>query len=510
MDENVREPRGTLHPQPLLARAGWTDLCGRWGFAHDDDDIGLVEHWQGRADVFTRSIDVPFPPEAPASGIGATGYHPVVWYRRAVADPRPRPRERVILHFGAVDYRARVWVNSRLVAFHEGGQTPFSADVTTALDPGGEQVIVVRAEDLPCDLAQPRGKQDWQREPHVIWYQRTTGIWQPVWLETVSADHIAAIEWTTDPDRLALAVHVTLQRATARPLRLRMRLTLREQTIAEEQAAVYGSDVQREIVLDHAALEAFDLEQLLWSPEHPNLIEAVLTLVDDGVVTDEVHSYTGLRSVGVRDGHFLLNGQPYYLRLVLEQGYWPATHLAAADETALAHDVELAKQLGFNGLRIHQKVEDPRFLYYCDRLGMLVWGEMANAYVFSSTAVRRLASEWTAVVERDASHPCIIAWVPINESWGVPHLVSQARERHFVQALYHLTKSLDSTRPVMGNEGWEHVASDMLGVHDYASEGRCCGGATATRRLSPAHWQHLSAISGFWCSMVARRRTDPL
>jgi hypothetical protein len=178
-----------------------------------------------------------------------------------------------------------------------------------------------------------------------------------------------------------------------------------------------------------------------------------------------------VRSVGFSGGRFLLNGRPYYLRLALEQGYWPESHLAAPSGEALRREVELAKALGFNGVRIHQKVEDPRFLYWCDRLGLLVWGEMANAFVFSPEAVQRLVREWMEVLERDYSHPCIVTWVPLNESWGVPALERDPAQQHYVQALYHLTHTLDRTRPVIGNDGWEHIASDVWGVHDYALDG---------------------------------------
>jgi hypothetical protein len=221
----------------------------------------------------------------------------------------------------------------------------------------------------------------------------------------------------------------------------------------------------------NAAALVMDRDRWLWSPQHPNLVEAELVLLDEDQVIDAVHSYAGLRSVGVADGRFLLNGRPYYLRFVLEQGYWPESHLAAPAEQALRREVELAKELGFNGVRIHQKVEDPRFLAWCDRLGLLVWGEMANAYVYTPVAAERLIHEWLAVLRRDASHPCIVTWVPINESWGVPNVARDPAQQAFVQALYWLTKALDPARPVIGNDGWEHLVTDILGIHDYAVEG---------------------------------------
>jgi beta-galactosidase/beta-glucuronidase len=460
----------TVHPRPQLARDGWVDLSGTWGFAYDDADRGLDEGWQQRPDAFTRRIVVPFPPESPASGIGETGFHPVVWYRRTFARPSSGQGERLLLHCGAVDYRAQVWVNGQLVATHEGGHTPFSADITTALRGDGEQVVVIRAEDLPEDLAQPRGKQDWQERPHRIWYHRTTGIWQPVWLESVSANHIESLHWTPDLDQAVLGLTLALARSDDSALRVRVHLSLRGRPLADDTCEVQGRALHRRIALDVSAM-TMSADQILWAPRHPNLVEATITVLSGERTVDEVRSYAGLRSVGVANGRFMLNRRPYYLRLALEQGFWPQSHLAAPNVEALRREVELARELGFNGVRIHQKAEDPRFLYWCDRLGLLVWGEMANAYIFSPEAVTRLTREWVDVVSRDYSHPSIVAWVPLNESWGVSNVARDPAQQHYVQALYHLTKALDPTRPVIGNDGWEHIVSDILGIHDYAFEG---------------------------------------
>ncbi|MCL5996274.1 MAG: glycoside hydrolase family 2 [Chloroflexi bacterium] len=458
------------HPRPQFTREQWIDLNGPWSFAYDDADAGLAQTWMHKPEVFDRTIIVPFPPESRASGIADPAPHPVVWYRR-VAQIAPQHRDkRLLLHFGAVDYRALVWVNGQLVAQHEGGHTPFSADITKALrHDGGEQIIVVRAEDLPRDLAQPRGKQEWRNRPHSIWYHRTTGIWQPVWLEPVADVHISELRWTPEADRGLLRLHVKLNRQPDHPLQVRVRLWLRDRLMTDDTYMIQTAELQREIFI-----EATDLNrplQLLWSPKYPNLIEAALTLYDGETAIDDVQSYAGLRSASYASGRFLLNGLPYYLRLVLEQGYWPESHLAAPSAAALRREAELVKELGFNGVRIHQKVEDPRFLYWCDRIGLLVWGEMANAYVFTNTAIERLTREWLEVLNRDYNHPCIVTWVPINESWGVPSLARDTAQQSFVRALYYLTHALDHTRPVIGNDGWEHVASDVWGIHDYALDG---------------------------------------
>lgn len=467
----MRSSELTLHPNPQLARASWIDLRGPWGFAYDDEDRGLSECWQQVEDVFLRTIEVPFPPESPASGIHDPSFHSVVWYRRTFQIPTERAHERVVLHFGAVDYRASVWVNGNLVVQHEGGQTPFSAEITDALSPGHDQVVAVRVEDYAGDLAQPRGKQDWHEKPHDIWYERTTGIWQPVWVEIHPSAFITSVRWTPDIDRGVLGMAVTLSPGDEAVVRLHVRLILHDVVLVDDVLTIYGGEVQREMSLDLGSL-TMSREQILWSPGHPNLIDAHLTVLNaDGDVLDELTSYSGLRSTGTEGGRFLLNGRPYYLRMVLDQGYWPETHLAAPSDEALREEVQLVKELGFNGVRIHQKVEDPRFLYWCDRLGLLVWGEMANAYVFNRTSVERITREWMEVIRRDASHPCIVAWVPLNESWGVPNLLHDPAQQSLVQALYHLTKTLDPTRPVIANDGWEYLVGDLFGIHDYTFDG---------------------------------------
>ncbi|HEX8497747.1 MAG TPA: glycoside hydrolase family 2 TIM barrel-domain containing protein, partial [Actinomycetales bacterium] len=460
---------GPMHPRPQLTRPSWEDLCGTWEFAYDDADRGIIEGWQRRDDVFDRVIQVPFPPESPASGINDTGFHPVLWYRRTFTTT-PAAGSRLVLHLGAVDYRAQVWVNGRLVVGHEGGNTPFSADITSAFVDGDVQVLVVRAEDRPEDLRQPRGKQDWKLEPHAIWYDRTSGIWQPVWLEEVPETHLEGLRWKPHVDRLAVGFVVRLAGPKRPGMRLRVVLTQHGHVLADDTYAVVNHETERQISLRETDV-SLGQSPVLWSPETPNLIEATLTLLDDEGVVDRIGSYTALRSISSGRHRILLNARPYYLRLVLAQNFWPESHLAAPDEAALRREVELAKEMGFNGVRMHQKVEDPRFLAWCDRLGLLVWAEMPAAYEFSTTTTGRLTREWLEVLERDANHPCVIAWVPVNESWGVPALERSRSQQDLVRALYHLTRSIDPTRLVIGNDGWEQPVTDVLTVHDYASSG---------------------------------------
>jgi beta-galactosidase/beta-glucuronidase len=467
-------PRADLHPRPQLRRERWADLCGRWGFAFDDADRGFSERWFERAEPFAREILVPYPPESRLSGVHETGFHPVVWYRREVRIEEVDRPDRLILHFGAVDYHANVWVNGRMAVEHAGGQTPFSADIAPLLAAGESQVITVRAQDEPRDLQQPRGKQYWEETPGYIWYHRTTGIWQPVWLEPLPSVAIAELRWTPDVDRFGVALTLRLNRECPEGWRIRVKLIGDGpgRVLVDDTCLITGPELRRDLLLDINDAAIRRRRALLWAPDHPSLIDAEIELLDEtGTVIDRVESYFGLRRIEVRDGRFILNGIPTFLRLVLAQNYWPDSLLAAPDVNALRREVELAQSLGFNGVRIHQKIEDPRFLYWCDKLGMLVWAEMANGYVYSDRAAEMLVHEWLEAVRRDYNHPSIITWVPLNESWGVPDLDRSAQQRNFVRALYHLTRALDPTRPVIANDGWQHAVGDVFGVHDYAPSG---------------------------------------
>ena len=286
-----------MHPRPQLTRARWTDLSGSWQFGYDDRDEGLRERWYERPlddrEVFRRAIRVPFPPESAASGIDDHGFHPVLWYRTHLRAASRTPAGALLLHVGAVDHRARVWVNGRLVAVHEGGHTPFTVDVTAALTENGPQVLVVRAEDDPRDLEQPRGKQDWQELPHAIWYERTSGIWQPVWLEPVPATRIEHLRWTPDLDEAVLRLDVRLARVDDRPLRLNVVLTQDGEVFADDVVAVRGRRALRDFPFAETDT-TLGRHTTLWSPENPNLIDATVRLLEeDGTVVDEVGSLHG-------------------------------------------------------------------------------------------------------------------------------------------------------------------------------------------------------------------------
>jgi beta-galactosidase/beta-glucuronidase len=478
VDRTVPRPE---YPRPQLRRQDWTNLNGEWSFAFDGSEAGLANGWQrvtpedlrSNDSPFDRKITVPFCYQSKHSSIGDTAFHDIVWYARTFESPSLGD-ERLLLHFGAVDYRAAVWVNGTQVATHEGGHTPFSADVTHALaGDAGNNILVVRAEDPSRDVTIPRGKQYWKERSEGIFYTRTTGIWQTVWLEPVNRSRIDSIRLTPDVDAASIEVEVSIE-GTEPEMSLRATVEFDGDQVLEDIFSVRSSLVERTLPLLRRG-DAPDTSHLadwpgpaLWSPEHPNLYDLQLELLDpDDEVLDRVDSYFGMRKIEAKDGKVLLNDRPLYQRLVLDQGYFPQGILTAPTDEDLCRDVELAKEMGFNGARKHQKVEDPRWLFWADTLGFLVWGEMANAYQYSPAYVRRLTAEWQEAVIRDYNHPCIVAWIPMNESWGVPNLASDRSQTEHLLALYHLTRSLDPTRSVVSNDGWEHAITDLCTIHDY-------------------------------------------
>jgi beta-galactosidase/beta-glucuronidase len=404
--------------------------------------VSLNGEWEfgaGPAERFDRRILVPFCPQSELSGIHSVVQGDVVWYRRRFDAPKA---ERLLLHFGAVDYRATVWVNGEEVARHEGGHTPFSANITRVVH-DGDNVVVVRAEDPLADKTIPRGKQYWKQPTESIFYTPTTGIWQTVWLEPLPERAIEYLRITPDFD----AREVELEIGGEGPKRA---------TVAFDgkQVGEWNGDGSKTRI----ALGEFHP----WSPEDPQLYD-----LDAWCGSDHVASYFGLRKVETKHGRFWLNGAAYVQRLILDQGYFPGGLLTAATDGDLRRDIELAKAMGFNGARKHQKVEDPRWLYWADRLGFLVWAEMANFHEHSAAAESRMASEWEETVQRDRDHPSIVAWVPLNESFGFTG-VQNAAQAQYQNRLYRLTHELDGTRPVVSNDGWLQATTDLCTLHDYS------------------------------------------
>jgi len=457
------------HPRPDFVRADWQTLNGAWEFEFDDPNRGLAERWYAvGAKRFGKTIQVPYAFQSKLSGIGDTSFHDVVWYRRTVQIPENfrRQSRRVMLNFGAVDYETIVWVNGERAGEHQGGNVGFGLDITDLLK-AGDNTVVVRAFDPSTDRTIPRGKQYWKEKSEAIWYTRTSGIWQSVWLESVSATHVERLRITSDVDKSEVHVEAILNQPTT-DAKLRLSASLRGEVQAQGEFAARatgGGNPMTTLKLDR---------QETWSPERPTLYDLDVELVAaNGQVVDKVTSYFGQRKVSVHDGKIYLNNSPYYLRMVLDQGYWPDGILTPPTDEAIQFDVKMTKAFGFNGARKHQKVEDPRWLYWCDKLGLIVWGEMANAFdIYTDDYVRRFTDEWQQAVQRDYNHPSIIAWTPINESWGVTRILTNKEQQAHAKTMYYLTRSLDGTRLVQDNDGWEHTdATDIFGIHDYARTG---------------------------------------
>jgi len=462
-------------------RPDWQTLNGNWQFEFDDHDQGLGERWFDGQKPFTKTIVVPYTFQSRLSGIGDTSFHDVVWYRRSFDVPAGWHDRRVLLNFGAVDYEATVWVNGRAAGAHRGGHVGFALDVTDLLA-SGPNVVVVRVLDPGTDRTIPRGKQYWREKSEAIFYTRTTGLWQPVWIEAAGRTRVARLRITPDVDRSETRISVDLARASGVAMPATTRLTVVASREGTEQArvttTVRGSTA--DVVLQLP-------EQRLWSPEHPNLYDLSIEVEADGTVVDRLASYFGQRSVAVHQGKVLLNGEPYFLKLVLDQGYWPESILTPPTDEAIQYDIRMMKSFGLNGARKHQKVEDPRWLYWADRLGLVVWGEMANAYDYSPEYVQRFTAEWQEIVARDYNHPSIVAWVPINESWGVPQVLTNPEQQAHAKAMYQLLKSLDPMRPVVDNDGWEHTEqTDLLTLHDYARTGEELASKYARLTSDPA------------------------
>ncbi|PHH89882.1 hypothetical protein CDD83_5055 [Cordyceps sp. RAO-2017] len=549
------------YPRPDFERSGlsWQSLNGPWQFLFDDDDVGLMDRWaqnglpqevvvkaarettgaagHSENDTITqriaagtqelikdnafatsaaesvnrrRTIQVPFVFQCPASGIDDRGVHEVLWYERAIADPRTaRDKDRgrrLLLRFGAVDYDARVWVNGRFVGGHRGGHVPFDLDVTEAIEadtavsaqPSSHR-LTVRVYDSAYDLTQPRGKQYWGAKPESIFYTPSGGIWQSVWIEVVPPARIAdsshgTLLQSTDIGSGKLKCHISVfgrrqgqacsiqveaglagivvavsdkkslpKEASSVDLELDMRLSREQQSLLSSSVTDGAPLSNQRCWLDGVAL---------WSPEHPLLYNVTIRLFDSqsGTLLDEVKSLTGMRSIewSRGDGSWRLNGRPYFQALCLDQGYWPDSFMTPPSQDSVKLDIELAKRMGFNGCRKHQKVEDPIFYYWADRLGYLVWAEMANSYHFSAAYVDRFNQEWAEAVKLAINHPSVVTWTPVNESWGYPSLKDRAEQQDHVRALYYLTKSLDPTRSINDNCGWEHVCTDLTTFHDYS------------------------------------------
>lgn len=457
------------YPRPQWRRADWMTLNGRWQFEIDAADTGLERGLLGRD--LTGSITVPYAPESQMSGVGNTDFLEAVWYRRTAQIPEEWRGRAVLLHFQAVDYDATVWVNGHEAGRHRGGSTPFEVDITAALDDERRAEIVVRARDSRTGV-QPRGKQaTWYQNSHCL-YTRTTGIWQSVWLEPVGPAFLRRPRIV--PDVSGSRFHVEARVAgPARGARLEVSLHDQDGTI-DTQTVAAGADAASRITL-----EVPEGRRRLWSPGDPHLYDLRFALIGaDGALLDEAWSYAGLRSVTVEGQRVLLNGEPVFQRLVLDQGYWPESLMTAPTDDALARDIDLSLAAGFNGARLHQKVFEERFLYHADRKGYLVWAEFPD-WGSSGQGPRgdnqrptpAYISEWLQVLERDRNHPSIVMWCPLNETHQVRHDRTTVLD-DVTQGMFLAARAADGTRPIVDASGYSHRVpdADVWDSHDYEQD----------------------------------------
>lgn len=456
------------YPRPQFVRDSWLNLNGEWDFRFDEHNVGEKEEWYKQLNGDLK-ITVPFTYETKASGIGEEAFHPNVWYERTLDVPKEQEGNRVILHFQAVDYLAKVWVNGVFVGDHQGGYAAFSFDITPYLQIGTTNSLVLKAEDTQS-CTQPRGKQRWVDDNFECFYVQTTGIWQSVWLEYVAPSYLKSVKMTPDLDNRAIRFEYQIHKtAHSKQLRLDTRISLKDKMLKQTSLIMDREWLQLDVDLIHEVNGPWKFQT--WSPQNPNLYDVEFILYEDDIIIDHVYSYFGMRKISIEKGKVLLNNTPFYQRLILDQGYWPDSHLTPPSEEALIEDIDTVLAMGYNGVRKHMKIEDARFLYWCDVKGVLVWSEMAATFEFNDEAIEKFTKEWIEIVRQQYNHPSIVAWVPFNESWGIAQIFTHFKQQKFTESIYHLTKAVDPYRPVIVNDGWEHTVSDILTLHDYVESG---------------------------------------
>ena len=460
------------YPRPQFVRKNWENLNGTWDFSFDDGNIGEREKWYSDFKA-ERKICVPFTYETVLSGIGDETCHENVWYHRVIqVDAEKLKGNRYVLHFEGSDFVTKVWVNGRFAGSHRGGYTRFSFDVTQLLQ-DGQNDLTVKVEDSQ-DLQQPRGKQRWLQNNFSCWYVQTTGIWKTVWSEYVPECSLSHVKMTPDLDEFELKLEFDVSAPASAmngDLLLETVISYEGTLVSRTLTAVTASHMTAAVDMSMEHNRSHYYDGPVWTPDAPNLYDVEFRLLQDHRIQDEVGSYAAMRDIRIDGQNILLNGMLLYQKLILAQGYWKQSHLTAPSEEALVRDIDSVHALGYNGLRIHQKNEDERFLYWCDVKGMLVWCETPSAFRFSDYAADEFLREWLDQVKQNYNHPCIITWTPINESWGVNKVQTNARQQHFTEAVYHATKMIDPYRPVIVNDGWVHTISDIITLHDYEPSG---------------------------------------
>ncbi|MGO9113879.1 MAG: glycoside hydrolase family 2 protein [Thermoguttaceae bacterium] len=441
------------HPRPDAMRDNWMTLDGQWQFEIDRKGDGEARGLTSGRQLNSKIV-VPFCPESKLSGLGLgnSEYFTHAWYRRMIDLPETMKGKRILLHFGGVDYKTWVYVNGKLAGTHTGENAAFSFEITDLLKDGLNELVVRVFDDLRSGL-QVGGKQAFNKSEGCV-YTRTTGIWQPVWLEAVGSSFVENISVVPDPDHDRVLIEATVNGADAgAPLKLSAEAFAGGKPVGSDTAI--GTWRNQRLVLNLS-------ERRLWQPSSPFLYDLKLTLTRGGEKIDELKSYFGLRKVTIEGRRILINGKPIFQRLILDQGFYPDGIWTAPSDEALKHDIEMSMACGYNGARLHQKVFEPRFLYWADKLGYLVWGEFPNwGYNYKPEGYAPYVTEWTEVLLRDRNHPAIIGWCPFNETGPSAAEIQQV--------IWTVTKAIDPTRPVLESSGWAHTLPhpEVRDSHDY-------------------------------------------
>lgn len=451
------------YPRPHQRRLDWFSLNGEWDFCFDDDNLGIKNKYYLGKNGFDKKINVPFAYQYPFSGIGDTNVHESMWYKRNffVEDLN----KSYLLCFNGVDYFADVYLNGDLVGHHEGGYTTFDFDISAYILQGENTLVLHVVDPQWPDI--PRGKQSWKGCRFECWYWPTSGIWKSVWVECFDTDYIEERTLFTDIDEGKVYGELSTKYALADELQINVSFAGKHWTDASFS---FDKGVCKYVVPMKSDNQGCDFS--LWSPESPVLYDIEYNVLSNGKVLDKITSRFGMRKISIdKNGQICLNNNPYYQRLVLDQGYFADGGLTAASAEDIKNSILTMKRMGFNGARKHQKIEDPYYYYYADEFGFLTWLEMPSAYHFSKREIQTLSTQLIDVINQNCSFTSVVTYVPLNESWGVGAIVSDKQQQAFASSLYYLIKSLDTTRLVCTNDGWENITdTDIVTIHDYCRD----------------------------------------
>jgi len=449
------------YPRPQMVRDSWLNLNGEWDFEIDNGRSGRDRNLIS-ATSLSQKIVVPFCPESELSGIGNKDFMDAVWYKKEIDVPAEWLDGKVLIHFGAVDYQTELWVNGASAGTHVGGYISFTFDITKMVKVG-KNILTVCATDDGRSGKQPAGKQSDKYKSYGCAYTRTTGIWQTVWLENVPNVYVSKLFMTPDINNSKLDIEA----------RYEGYINDGSEYGIEATAFYKGKEIgnTKAVASWRSSRLSVKLSELyLWETLKPELYDLSITLSKDGKIVDKIGSYFGMRSVALTDNAILINGKPVFQRLILDQGFYPDGIYTASTDDELKKDIQRSIDMGFNGARLHQKIFEPRFLFWADKMGYLCWGEHANWFLDITVAEGLMAfmPEWIEALERDYNHPAIIGWCPFNETTG-------AQDNRVIDYIFKMTKAIDSTRPVIDTSGWFHVDTDVFDVHDYDQDPKVFG-----------------------------------